>query len=291
MPVRLDEEDPALLREAIRFTSAETGFIPRLIEKDYFCSVVLEYLAASGAGLIFKGGTCLSKIHGSFYRLSEDLDFSIPTALKSSRADRSRSVTRLRATVNELPERLPGFRIVDPLRGANNSTQYNALVGYESLIDGHVEPVGIEVGVREPNMMDTHEGSSKTALLSPIDRQALVEVYAVRCFSYQEAMAEKLRAALCRSDVAIRDFFDVDHAVRHAGFNTLEPAFLELLRRKIAIPRTGPMDVSAGRMEQLQRQLEAQLRPVLREREFAQFELARAVNTLRAVERELARRR
>ena len=52
MPIRLHEEDPVLLREAIRFTSAETGFSPRLIEKDYFCSVVLEYLAASGAGIV-----------------------------------------------------------------------------------------------------------------------------------------------------------------------------------------------------------------------------------------------
>lgn len=291
MPIRLHEEDPALLREAIRFTAAETRFIPRLIEKDYFCSVVLEYLAASGADLTFKGGTCLSKIHGGFYRLSEDLDFSIPTAPESSRATRSRSVNPFRATVNELPERLPGFRIVDPLRGANNSTQYNAVVGYESLIDGHIEPVGIEVGVREPNMMNAHEGVSKTALLNPINGQALVEVYAVRCLSYPEAMAEKLRAALCRSEVAIRDFFDVDHAVRNAGFNTLEPAFLELLRRKIAIPRTGPVDVSAGRMEQLQRQLEAQLRPMLREQEFVEFDLARAIETVRAVQHELARRR
>lgn len=88
MPIRLHAEDPGLLREAIRFTSATRGFIPRLIEKDYFCSVVLEYLAASGADLTFKGGTCLSKIHSSFYRLSEDLDFSIATAPGSSRASR-----------------------------------------------------------------------------------------------------------------------------------------------------------------------------------------------------------
>lgn len=280
-----------MLREAIRFTSAETGFIPRLIEKDYFCSVVLEYLAASGAGLTFKGGTCLSKIHGSFYRLSEDLDFSIATGLESSRADRSRSVKPLSAAVNALPQRLPGFHIIEPLRGANSSTQYNAVVGYESLIDSRNEPVSIEVGVREPNMTDAHEGASKTALLDPVNGQALVEVYAVPCLSYPEAMAEKLRAALCRSEVAIRDFFDVDYAVRNAGLKTLEPAFLELLRRKIAVPRTGPVDVSAARMERLQRQLEAQLRPVLREREFAEFDLGRAIETVRAVAQELARRR
>jgi len=283
VPIRLHEEDSVLLREAIQFTSAETGFTPRLIEKDYFCSVVLEFLTASGAGLTFKGGTCLSKIHGSLYRLSEDLDFSIPTALRSLRADRSRSVEPLRDAIRELPERLSAFRIVDPLRGANNSTQYNAVVGYESLTDGHIEPVSIEVGVREPNMTEAVQGASKTALLNPINGMPLVAEHAVVCLSYQEAIAEKLRAAMCRREVAIRDFFDVDHAVRSAGFNALEPAFLELLRRKIAIPRTGTVDVSAPRLGQLQRQLEAQLRPVLREREFAQFDLERAVATVRAV--------
>jgi len=288
MPIRLHEEDPALLREAIRFTSAETGFTPRLIEKDYFCSVVIEYLAASGAGLTFKGGTCLSKIHGGLYRLSEDLDFSISTAPGSSRADRSRSVIPLRVAVKELPERLPAFSIVDTLRGANESTQYNAVVGYESLLDSGVEPISIEVGVREPNLMDAHEGSSKTALLNPIDGQALVEEYSVLCLSYSEAMAEKLRAALCRREVAIRDFFDVDYAVRSARFNMFEPAFLELLRRKIAIPGTSPVDVSEDRIGQLQRQLEAQLRPVLRQQEFAQFDLDRAIGTVRAVAREIA---
>jgi len=288
MPIRWHDDDPVLLREAIQFTAAEIGFTPRLIEKDYFCSVVLEYLAASGAGLTFKGGTCLTKIHGSFYRLSEDLDFSIPTALDSSRADRSRSVNPLRAAVNALPVRLPAFRIVDPLRGANNSTQYNAVAGYQSLIDGHIEQVSIEVGVREPTMMESQEGASKTALLNPINGQPLVEVIPVPCLSYSEAMAEKLRAALCRREVAIRDFFDVDHAARNAGVDVHDAAFLDLLRRKLTIPGTAPLDVSAERMEQLQRQLEAQLRPVLRDQEFEQFDLERAIGTVRAVAQALA---
>ena len=289
MPIRLHQDDPELLREAIRFTSAETGFVPRLIEKDYFCSVVLEYLAASGAGLTFKGGTCLSKIHGGFYRLSEDLDFSIPTALESSRGDRSRSVNPLKAVLKQLPQRLPGFRIVEPILGVNNSTQYNAVVGYQSLIDGHLEPVSIEVGVREPNMMDAHQGVSKTMLLDPIGGQALVEAYAVRCLPYREAMAEKLRAALCRREVAIRDFFDIDHGVRGGRLNTGEAALLDLLRRKLAVPGTAPLDVSAERMGQLRRQLNAELRPVLREQEFVQFDLERAIATARAVAQAVSR--
>ena len=88
-PIR-PHKDPALFREAVTFTAAETGFVPRLIEKDYYCTVLLVYLAACGAGLVFRGGTCPAKVHAEFYRLSEDLDFVIPTPVDASRADRSR---------------------------------------------------------------------------------------------------------------------------------------------------------------------------------------------------------
>lgn len=283
MAIRIHTEGPALLREAIRYTVAETGFSVRLIEKDYFCSVVLEHLAGECGSLTFKGGTCLSKIHSGFYRLSEDLDFSIPTAVDSTRGDRSRSVEPLRQALARIEERLPGFRLAEPLCGFNNSTQYNAVLSYESLVDGHVERVSIEVGVREPNMTEAALGAAKTALLNPIGGRALVDTYPVLALSYTEAMAEKVRAALCRSEVAIRDFFDVDHAVHTAGFDPVQAAFVDLVKRKVAIPRTPEPDLSDGRIGRLERQLEGQLRPVLREQEFQQFDLARAVETLRRI--------
>ncbi len=287
MPIRLHVEDAALLREAIGYTAAETRFSARLIEKDYFCSVALEYLASECGNLTFKGGTCLSKIHGGFYRLSEDLDFSIPTDVDSTRAQRSQSVEPLRQALAHVEERLPGFRIAEALRGFNNSTQYNAVLSYESLVDGQSEPVSVEVGVREPNMTEAARAAARTVLLNPIGGQALVNTYSVLALSYAEAMAEKVRAALCRSEVAIRDFFDVDHAVRTSGFDPTQAVFADLVKRKLAIPRTPEPDLSDRRVGQLERQLEAQLRPVLREQEFRQFDLARAVETLRQIELQL----
>lgn len=283
MAIRLHVEDAALLREAIRYTAAETGFGARLIEKDYFCSVALEYLAGECGGLTFKGGTCLSKIHGGFYRLSEDLDFSISTAVASTRGERRQSIEPLRQAFARVEERLLGFRIAEPLRGFNNSTQYNAVLSYESLVDAHVEPVSIEVGVREPNMTEPLQGAARTVLLNPIGGQALIDTYPVAALSYAEAMAEKVRAALCRSEVAIRDFFDVDHAVRHAGFDPTQAGFAGLVRRKLAIPRTPEPDLAHERIVQLERQVGAQLRPVLREQEFREFDLARAVETVRQI--------
>ena len=47
--------------EAVNYTAATTGFTERLIEKDYFCSLVLQDCASLfDAGYIFKGGTSLS---------------------------------------------------------------------------------------------------------------------------------------------------------------------------------------------------------------------------------------
>jgi predicted nucleotidyltransferase component of viral defense system len=282
------ETDPVLLREAIVFTAAETGFLPRLIEKDYFCSVLLEYLAAGSDALIFKGGTCLSKVHVGFYRLSEDLDFSISSPPESTRSERKAHSARLKKLVAGIAEHRSVFRIVEPLTGANASTQYNAVLGYRSLLDDHEEPVRIEVGIREPVMTEPLLGLSSTLLQSPIDAQPLVEAFPVRCLSYFEAMAEKLRAALCRRQVAIRDFFDVDHAVHQGGLDIRDPLLLDLARRKLEIQGTAAMDVSPARLVQLQRQLDEELRPVLRQREFAQFDLQRAIETVLDVARVMA---
>ena len=94
-PIRT-HQDPALFREAVNYTAAAIGFPSRLIEKDYFCTVLLQHLAGAGCGLVFEGGTCLAKVHAGFYRLSEDLDFVIPTPVGASRTERSRRARGLK---------------------------------------------------------------------------------------------------------------------------------------------------------------------------------------------------
>jgi len=64
------DADPEVFRESLAYSEATTGFTATLIEKDYYCSLVLQYFFASDTSLVFKGGTCLSKVHADFYRLS-----------------------------------------------------------------------------------------------------------------------------------------------------------------------------------------------------------------------------
>ena len=69
-------EQPEMFCDALALTRQRTGFAEQLIEKDYFCTLLLKYLALCPE-LVFKGETCLAKVHADFYRLSEDLDYAV----------------------------------------------------------------------------------------------------------------------------------------------------------------------------------------------------------------------
>jgi predicted nucleotidyltransferase component of viral defense system len=280
--IRWHETDPTLLLEAIRFTSTVTGFLPRLVEKDYFCSVLLEHLSVH-EGLVFKGGTCLAKVYLGHYRLSEDLDFSIATTAEARRTERRRTIAPVKKLVDEITVQLPAFRVLCPLTGANSSTQYTAVLQYDSLLGDLAETIKVEVGLREPLLTAPTLKPASTLLTNPLRQQPLVGLFDVSCLSRIEAMAEKLRAALSRRDVAIRDFFDVDYATHHDLLDPGDPLLLELVRQKCAVPGTGSVDVSSARLDALRRQLNAQLRPVLREQDLNQFDLDRAIAIVRAI--------
>lgn len=280
--------DLALFREAVNFTASQTGFNARLIEKDYFCTVLLEYLARHGGSpLVFKGGTCLAKVYAGFYRLSEDLDFTIPLPTDARRKTRQRAAAEVRKAVTAVADHVPILTAVEPFQGANNSTQYNGTIGYDSPTTGQRESILIEVSIREPLLMPAQDAPADTLLRDPINGRASVPPLTVNCIAMIEAMAEKFRAALSRKDVAIRDFFDLDYAAKHLGLAIDDPRLVDLIRRKLAVPGNLPVDISAARLASLRRQLDARLRTVLRNSEFQAFDLDRAIKLVVAMAQHL----
>ena len=174
-------EDPDLFREALRFTAAQSGFVPRLIEKDYFCTLLLDYLSgAAGGELVFKGGTCLAKVNADLYRLSEDLHYTIPVPVDAPRKERSNWAAIVKTALNGLARAIPTFQVVDSLKGANKSTQYLAVVGYGSTLSQQKETIKIEVSLREPLLMPTVNGSARTLLLNPVTARAFVQSISLR---------------------------------------------------------------------------------------------------------------
>jgi predicted nucleotidyltransferase component of viral defense system len=276
-------EEPKQFSEALTHTASDTGFSERLIEKDYYCSVLLrDFAILFEQGLVFKGGTCLSKVYIDFFRLSEDLDFAVSVRADASRATRRAAIDPVKKHLSGLAARLPCFAERVALTGHNNNTQYNAEFTYRSTISGEPEAIKCEVSLREEVLLKPVSLPAKTRLIDPFTGSAVLEPFTVQALSLVEAYAEKTRAALTRQEPAIRDFFDIDVAVRKGLVGHVAPDFLSLVARKLGIT-SDPVNISAERIEALRRQLEPQLKPVLRPADYDDFSLDRALELLREI--------
>ena len=261
-------------REALTHTAAITGFSPRLIEKDYFCTLLLhDFGSQFDTGLIFKGGTSLSKVHAGFYRLSEDLDFviSVDSGIQRRvRREKMESIKEMFATVSD---RHPNFRIAGPLAANNENRQYQGQLAFSSPLTGQYETIFIDVSLREPVLTPTLRLPAKTLLRSPNSTDAFIAEPLVTVLSTIETYAEKLRAALSRREPKIRDFYDVAYAVRAGLIDSTDTELRRLVGQKLAIPGNDAIDLTPTKFETLSRQVSTELKDVLRPEDFAHFDL------------------
>jgi predicted nucleotidyltransferase component of viral defense system len=272
-------KDEELFRQSLERTARDYGFAAELIEKDVFSSLVLAVLATNTPeSVLFKGGTCLSKVYMDFYRLSEDLDFSITVPLESSRAERRRLMKPVQALCERLPEYCPQLSVVDPMSGANQSRQYIQTLGYRSSITGGTARIKLEFGLREPILITPRLKPAGTLLVNPLTGQLVFPSFSIRVMALDELWAEKIRAALCRREPALRDFFDLDNRL-----DPTEQSFIALVGRKLAVHGTGPVNLSDKKFADLEQQKETDLKPLLRTREFEQFDLNRIWTALSAL--------
>lgn len=271
-------EDKDFFREAVLFTAGQTGLNTNLIEKDYYCTLLLQYLYRQQASpLIFRGGTCIGKVYADFYRLSEDLDFLIATPPEASIAVRRKRIAPLKDWVAQISEAVSVFTPPDAFTGHNSSRQYVAYVAYPSIfLSEEPSRIKIEVGLRETTLMPPLQIKARTLLLNPFTRKSLVPDIDVITLTMEEAIAEKLRAALTRLEPAIRDFFDIDYLVSQHKINLKDQHLLQLVAEKLKVPGNPTVDLSSARKDKLKTQINTELKPVLRSADFESFNLDRA---------------
>ncbi len=82
-------------REAVRATSNLFNVSEAIVEKDYFVSILLEKIAKRIPGILFKGGTSLSKCFRLIDRFSEDIDLTLDERHFSQRNKREANKTVL----------------------------------------------------------------------------------------------------------------------------------------------------------------------------------------------------
>lgn len=229
------EKNREKLKELITVISGGIKFPPLMIEKDYYLTALLSGINSElDSNLVFKGGTCLSKMYFDYFRLSEDLDFImlLPEG-KPSRAIRSSLMESVKSKIQKYASGF-GLRFDESFKngGRNESKQYNYRFLYDSVINPEPGSVKLEISLRFNPLLPVKEETIGHKFIDPFSGQPVFEAGSIKCIRLEEAAAEKLRAAVSRKTAAPRDFFDLAHFIK-TGFDFRKKEFLDLYGIKI----------------------------------------------------------
>jgi len=211
----------------------QTGFLLPLVEKDYYITLLLSHLRELSPDLVFKGETCLNKIYFSYYRLSEDLDFSMRLPEYTvTRGTRRKYIQKAKDNIEPFAAQFD-MRIENiELAGRNESRQYVYHFIYQSSVLPVEAKLKFEIGLRFNPICVPQENAVRHKFLHPFTGQPLFDGGKVNCLALKELIAEKLRAGVIRETIAPRDFYDIDFVLRN-GFNLADPEVLNLFKKKL----------------------------------------------------------
>lgn len=219
--------------DVINITVQRTGFRAPLLEKDYYLTLILSRVDELSEDLIFKGGTCLNKVYYSYYRLSEDLDFSMRLPeYTATRAIRRKAIQPIKDKIEDFAKNL-GLRIDGAEKaGRNESKQYVYYFVYKSVIQPAEQLIKFEIGLRFNPFCAVEKKPVQHKFLHPFTKEPLFDGGKVNCLSLKEIVSEKLRAAALRETIAPRDFYDLDFILRN-GFKLGNKEVIDLFKKKI----------------------------------------------------------
>lgn len=270
--------------------SAQTGFPLRMLEKDYYITIVLSKINELSKELIFKGGTCLSKIYYSYYRLSEDLDFTLKLAGASTRTTRSNAIKPVK---EKLKPFLKNFGMsIDGIEkaGHRESTQYIFYLDYDSVVLNKKESIKLEIGLRFNPFLPAALKNVNHKFLHPFTKEPLFDAGSVNCLSLKELVAEKLRAAATRETIAARDFYDLGYLLKEK-FDFKDKELLSLFKKKLEEDKFSSdlkkYSVNLGRAEKeingMKARIGDELFPVLTIDEQKTFDMEKTLDKLNGV--------
>lgn len=208
------------------------GLLPQVVEKDYVLGWVLAGIyqhTELERNWVFKGGTCLKKCYFETYRFSEDLDF---TLTDPSHIDIAFLRTAFREvgewvyerTGIEIPNELQVFEVVENPRG---TASCQGKLSYRGPIAPRTNLPRIKLDLTPDELL----------VLPPVKRGIFHDYsdvppdgISVRCYSFEEAFAEKIRALGDRARP--RDLYDVINLYRNIESRPHYAVLQDVLKRK-----------------------------------------------------------
>lgn len=192
-------------KEELTKISRSRGYPIDVIEKDYALTWALKAIYSRPKlfkYLVFKGGTCLSKVYIENYRLSEDLDFSayregkmepdeirheLEEALKAANLEGAPSLTLTDWHESESQQYVTG-------QIRYNGPHGNGRIKLDLSRDEHVIYASQETLSNEKTYRDIPE-------------------FKIHCYAPMEILLEKLRSTMQRAKS--RDYYDLWQIMRH----------------------------------------------------------------------------
>jgi len=268
-------------------TSGQTGFPLRMLEKDYFLTIILSRINKDLSNdLILKGGTCLNKIYFSYYRLSEDLDFSLLLPQNNStRAMRRGAINPIKESIRTFVKSFGMNLENEEGAGHKESSQYIYYLNYDSVVLNNKDSIKLEIGLRSNPILPIEGHEIKHRFLHPFTGKPLFDPGRINCLSIKELAAEKMRAAATRLDIAPRDFFDLGYLLKK-GFDFRNKKFLGLFKKKLEEDGFSPdlkkYSHNLGRTDEeisgMKSRLKDELFPVLSTKEREDFNLQQVLD-------------
>ena len=274
--------------KALERAAKKKGFLLPLLEKDYYLTLLLSQAHELAEDLVFKGGTCLNKIYYAYYRLSEDLDFSMKLPqYEATRGERRKCIQPVKDKVVKFVEQFD-MKLADAGNpGRNESKQYVYYFSYQSALRPAEGQIKFEIGLRFNPIDKIEKQQVHHTYTHPFTGEPLFDGGKVACLSLNEIVSEKLRAAALRETIAPRDFYDLDFLFRNK-FNLAEKEVISLFKKKIE-EDGGDLDLAKYRInmgrksaeiDDMRSRIEAELFDVLSPIERENFDLNKALERI-----------
>ncbi len=273
--------------------SNNKDFNKYLLEKDFYLTIILHRITKNIPEIVFKGWTCLNKVYFPYFRLSEDLDFSISieNSLVNTNGKRETFAQHIREKIKEFTGTL--WRKINDDQYHHKKAQWNEqlkkreytylkyILGYQSIYDQSPQSIKIEITYTQKLHFPSVYKDIQSIFIDPMTEEMIFKNQTIQCLDVQEMIAEKCRACLTRRKPAIRDFFDLRY---------LQSQWIDILANKEII-RAKCDEVSdrkrtlTDNYDELEKQIQTHIVPIIHD--IGDFDLKKIYDQMIYLQKEL----